>query len=50
MTIRIVDVETHKVVRELAGFRGRILDTVSQRLVMESCVSANFILDVFPGL
>lgn len=28
MAVRIVDIETHRVVRELGGFRGRILDIV----------------------
>lgn len=31
MVVRIVDIETKKVVRELAGFRGRILDVVRSR-------------------
>lgn len=30
MVVRIVDIETHKVVRELGGSRGRILDIVSR--------------------
>jgi U3 small nucleolar RNA-associated protein 21 len=29
MVVRVVDIETRKVVRELTGFRGRVLDTVS---------------------
>ncbi len=30
MIVRILDIETKKVVRELGGFRGRILDIVCQ--------------------
>jgi U3 small nucleolar RNA-associated protein 21 len=33
MRIRVVDIETKKVVRELWGFRGRILDIVRLTLV-----------------
>lgn len=29
MVVRIIDIETKRVVRELGGFRGRILDIVS---------------------
>lgn len=29
MIVRIVDIETRRVVRELGGFRGRVLDIVS---------------------
>ncbi len=29
LAIRLVDIETRRVVREMAGFRGRILDLVS---------------------
>lgn len=29
LTIRLVDIETRRVVRELRGFKGRILDVVS---------------------
>jgi len=28
MVVRVVDIETHRVVRELGGFRGRVLDIV----------------------
>ena len=30
LTVRIVDIETRRVVRELTGFRGRVLDLVSR--------------------
>lgn len=29
MVVRVVDIETRRVVRELGGFRGRVLDMVS---------------------
>jgi len=29
LAVRLVDIETRRVVRELRGFKGRILDTVS---------------------
>jgi U3 small nucleolar RNA-associated protein 21 len=29
MVIRVVDIETRRIVRELSGFRGRVLDMVS---------------------
>lgn len=32
MIVRIVDIETRRVVRELGGFRGRIVDIVSALL------------------
>jgi U3 small nucleolar RNA-associated protein 21 len=32
MVVRVVDIETKRVVRELGGFRGRILDIVSIHL------------------
>lgn len=32
MSVRLIDIETHKVVRELTGFHGRILDIVRCRL------------------
>lgn len=31
LVVRIVDIETHRIVRELSGFRGRILDIASTR-------------------
>ena len=31
LAIRLVDIETRRVVRELRGFKGRILDTVSEK-------------------
>jgi U3 small nucleolar RNA-associated protein 21 len=31
LVIRLVDVETRRIVRELRGFKGRILDTVSSQ-------------------
>lgn len=30
LVVRIVDIETHRIVRELSGFRGRILDIVRE--------------------
>jgi hypothetical protein len=33
LTVRLVDLETKRVVREYSGFRGRILDVVSGRSV-----------------
>jgi len=38
LVIRIVDIETHRVVRELTGFRGRILDIVRSLIVFQNCV------------
>ena len=32
-TVRIVDIETRRIVRELGGFRGRVLDLVSLYLI-----------------
>lgn len=29
LVVRVVDIETRKVVRELGGFKGRVLDVVS---------------------
>lgn len=36
LAIRLVDIETRRVVRELRGFKGRILDTVSPADVEDS--------------
>jgi hypothetical protein len=48
MVVRIVDVETHKVVRELTGFRGRILDIVrSFTLIFHSQLTC---IDLLSGL
>jgi hypothetical protein len=48
MVVRIVDVETHKVVRELTGFRGRILDIVrSSSLIFYSQLTC---IDLLSGL
>lgn len=33
LTIRIIDIETRRVVRELSGFKGRILDLVRHELL-----------------
>lgn len=30
LTVRLVDIETRRVVRELRGFKGRVLDTVGR--------------------
>lgn len=32
LAVRLVDIETRRVVRELRGFKGRILDTVGDAL------------------
>lgn len=32
LAVRIVDVETRRIVRDLRGFKGRILDTVSRHM------------------
>jgi U3 small nucleolar RNA-associated protein 21 len=45
MVVRIIDVETRKVVRELSGFRGRILDIVCVRTI-SLCQDT----DVDPGI
>jgi U3 small nucleolar RNA-associated protein 21 len=37
MVVRVVDIETHRVVRELGGFRGRVLD-----IVCCGCFSSTF--------
>lgn len=29
LVVRLIDIETRRIVRELAGFRGRVLDLVS---------------------
>jgi U3 small nucleolar RNA-associated protein 21 len=31
LVVRIVDIETYRIVRELSGFRGRILDVVCEK-------------------
>lgn len=37
LVVRIVDIETRRVVRELSGFRGAILDLVRTRRVVLRC-------------
>ena len=32
MVVRVVDIETRRIVRELGGFKGRVLDIVSLSL------------------
>jgi U3 small nucleolar RNA-associated protein 21 len=39
LTIRLVDIETRRVVRELRGFKGRILDVVSHSAACVECHS-----------
>lgn len=35
LIVRIIDIETRRIVRELGGFRGRLLDLVSLVLVLD---------------
>jgi hypothetical protein len=34
MVVRVLDIETRKIVREMSGFRGRILDIVSLGILL----------------
>lgn len=36
LVVRLVDIETRRVVRELRGFKGRVLDTVRSTLLLVS--------------
>jgi U3 small nucleolar RNA-associated protein 21 len=48
MVVRIIDIETRRIVRELGGFRGRVLDIASYsiyhafRLSFDMCFSRPF--------
>jgi U3 small nucleolar RNA-associated protein 21 len=33
MVVRLIDIETRKIVRELGGFRGRVLDIVRSSIM-----------------
>ena len=42
MVVRIIDIETRRIVRELTGFHGRVLDIVSNETI-ESYAGAHIL-------
>jgi len=42
MVVRIIDIETRRIVRELTGFHGRVLDIVSNEII-EGYASAHIL-------
>ena len=40
LVVRLVDIETHRIVREFGGFGGRILDVVGSPLLLVVLVSS----------
>jgi U3 small nucleolar RNA-associated protein 21 len=42
LVVRLIDIETRRIVRELAGFKGRVLDLVSIRSDAESTLHSLF--------
>lgn len=48
MTVRIIDIETRRVVRELKGFHGRILDIVRFHKIILFGSLPYLAVDLFP--
>jgi U3 small nucleolar RNA-associated protein 21 len=41
LVVRLIDIETRRIVRELAGFRGRVLDLVRHIRICARCLTDN---------
>lgn len=46
LVVRVVDIETRRIVREMSGFRGRILDVVCCESIIVQCFSHRLFVGV----